>query len=236
MDIWFKKLGFFNNPLSIKPAAFHNELFGYDGAMNDLFEKVRAGNVMLIEGDLGAGKTTILKKIINEFSGQKKLVYYSCNRKEYDLEVDELLKGVYGFWGRLFGLKGKDMIALLDEAQELDEEDFDNLVENYENQNFKSMVLVTHDSKKVKLPQQMKDLLGQNIIKLGRLDAESSVSLVRKRIGDLSIISDDIIRKIYKKSDNNPRKLLKNTEEVLRHVVDSSEGEVTDTHLKIVLG
>jgi type II secretory pathway predicted ATPase ExeA len=236
MDIWFRKLGFFNNPLSIKPAAFHNELFGYDGIVNDLFEKVKNGEIILIEGDLGVGKTTILKKIIREFGGQRKLVYYSCNRKEYDLEIDDLLKGVYGFIGKLFGLRGNNMIALFDEAHELEEEDFDNLVENYENQNFKSIVLVTNDLKKVKLTPRMKELINKNIIKLTRLDAESSVSLIRKRIGGSSIISDDIIKKIYKKSENNPRKLLKNTEEVLRYVVDNGEEEVSEEHIKKVLG
>ena len=236
MDIWFKKLGFFNNPLSIKPAAFHNELFSYDSIIGDIFEKIKEGKVVLIEGGLGEGKTTILKKIIREFGGKGKLVYYSCNRKEYDLEIDDLLKGVYGFWGRLFGLKGQNMIALLDEAQELNEEDFDNLVENYENQNFKSIVFVTYDLKKIKLTPQMKELVNKNIIKLTKLDTESSVSLIRKRVGALSIISDDIIKKIYKKSDNNPRKLLKNTEEVLKYTVDNGEEEVTENYIKMVLG
>jgi len=236
MDIWFRRLGFFNNPLSIKPAAFHNELFGYDGVMNDVFEKVRDGKVILIEGDLGTGKTTVLKRIIKEFGGEKKLVYYSCNRKEYDLEVDELLKGVYGFWGRLFRLKGKDMIALLDEAHELDSEDFENLLENYENQNFKSIVFVTNDAKKIKFTPQIKGLVNENIVKLANLDTEASVSLVRKRVGDLTVISDDIIKKIYKKSGNNPRKLLKNTEEILKYVVDNNEEEVTEKHLKQVIG
>lgn len=235
-DIWFRKLGFFNNPLSIKPAAFHNELFGYDGLVNDLFDKVKGGEIVLVEGDLGTGKTTILKKIIKEFGGQKKLVYYSCNRKEYDLEVDDLLKGVYGFWGRLFGMKGKDMIALLDEAQELDEEDFNNLVENYENQNFRSIIFVTHDLKKVKLNKQIKNLVENNILRLTKLDPETSVFMIRKRIGDLYVISDDMIKKIYKKSDNNPRKLLKNTEEVLKYIVDNGEEEVKDEHVKKVLG
>jgi len=236
MDIWFKKLGFFNNPLSIKPAAFHNELFGYDSIVNDMFEKIRDGKIILVEGDLGAGKTTVLRRIIREFGGKGKLVYYSCNRKEYDLEIDDLLKGIYGFWGRLFGLRGKNMIALLDEVQELNEEDFDNLVENYENQNFKSIVFVTSDLKKVKLTSQIKELVNENIVKLTKLDSEDSVSLVRKRIGDLPIISDDMIKKIYKKSDNNPRRLLKNTEEILKYAVDNGEEEVNDNHLKMVLG
>jgi len=235
MDIWFKKLGFFNNPLSIKPAAFHNELFSYDSMINDIFEKIKEGKVMLMEGNLGEGKTTILKKIIKEFRGKKKLIYYSCNRKEYDLEIDELLKGVHGFWGRLFGLKGKDVIILLDEAQELNEEDFDSLTENYENQNFKSIVFVINDMRKVKLTPQIKELIGKNMIKLTKLSSEESVSLIRKRIGNSPIISDDMIKKVYKKSENNPRRLLKNIGEVLKYIVDNGDEEVTDKHLKEVL-
>jgi len=30
MTLWYKKLGFHNNPFSIKPAAFRDELVAYD--------------------------------------------------------------------------------------------------------------------------------------------------------------------------------------------------------------
>jgi len=236
MDPWFRQLGFFNNPLSIKPAAFHSELFGYDGIISETFEKIRDGEVLFIEGEYGFGKTSLLKKIIRAFGGRKKLIYYSCNRKEYDLDIDELLKGVYGFWGRLFGRRGKNMVMLLDEAQELDEDDFDNLIENYENGNLKSVVLVSSDANKVRFTPNFKKLIDKNIIKLKKVDNNAAVDLVRKRIGYISVIPDEMITKIYKKSDYNPRKFLRNTEEVLKYVVDNSEDAVTDEHVKKVLG
>ena len=34
---WFHELGFYSNPFSIKPAAFHNELMGYEGQIAHLY-------------------------------------------------------------------------------------------------------------------------------------------------------------------------------------------------------
>src|SRR3989338_3583834 len=87
--LWYNKLGFNNNPFSIKPAAFHNELFGLN--IQDTINKIETGNVIFIEGDYGTGKTTLLKGIVNKFGGKKKIIYYSCNRTEDTINVDKLM-------------------------------------------------------------------------------------------------------------------------------------------------
>ena len=60
--LWYKEYGFHNNPFSIKPAAFHSKVIGYD--LSEIFDKVDNGKVLFIEGKFGFGKTTILKHII----------------------------------------------------------------------------------------------------------------------------------------------------------------------------
>ena len=232
MDIWFKKLGFYNNPFSIKPAAFGDELYGYN--LQDILNKVDSGEVIFIEGVYGQGKTTILKRIIREFGGKKKVVYYSCNRKEGDLDLDKLLRGGKGFFGRLFGTKSKGMILLLDESQEINEKDGENLA-NYHNEFFKSIVLVSHGFNSDNLSENLKKLVNSNVIRLGDVSPADAVNIIRKRIGNLDIIDDDIVAQIFSKSDNNPRRLLKNCEQVCKYAFDRGYDKVTKEHVDAIL-
>ena len=79
---WFHELGFFDNPFSIKPAAFDNELMGYSQVIKEINDKVAGSYIVFISGEYGTGKTTVLKKIINEFKGKKQVIYYNYNQSE----------------------------------------------------------------------------------------------------------------------------------------------------------
>jgi len=62
--VWYHKLGFFNNPFSVKPVVFHDEVIGYDQTMREIIEKIMDSNIVFISGEYGTGKTTALKGII----------------------------------------------------------------------------------------------------------------------------------------------------------------------------
>lgn len=236
MRTWYNQLGFYNNPFSIKPAAFHDEVYGSNGLVDEILDKIRAGSVMFISGDYGHGKTTVLKRIISEFGGKRKVVYYSCNRSENGLDVEKLLKGGRNFFQKVLGTNPKNMILLLDEVQDLSAEDCENLHKYFDNHDFKSVVLVGKDHKSVNFGNGLKSLLGKNIITLKKLSNEEASALVRKRIGNLKILSDDMIKLVYKKSESNPRRLLRNCEEVCKYAIDNFEDEVTEETVKKVLG
>lgn len=235
MDTWYNQLGFYNNPFSIKPAAYHNEILGANGIVDEVLDKIRSGSVLFIDGEYGTGKTTVLSRIINEFGGKKKIVYYSCNRSENGLDVDRLVKGGRGFFGKLFNTRPKNMILLLDEVQDLGKDDCEVLHNNFEDHTFKSIVLVSKDFKEVNFGNGLKSLIGKNIIKMKKLNGEEAVEFIRKRIGNLKILSDNIIKLLNKKADGNPRRLLKNCEEVCKYAMDNFEDEVNEEIIKKVL-
>lgn len=235
MDLWFRQLGFWNNPFSIKPAAFSNEVFGNNTIIEDVINNVNAGNILFVEGDYGQGKTTLLKRLIKEFGGQKKLIYYSCNRTESLIDMDELIKGRLGFWGKLFSGKSNDLILFLDEAQDLSREDLEVIYDFYVDDNFKSILFVGSDLKKVPFTKEFKDLISERIFKMKKITPDEAVQLVRKRIGNIPLMSDKVIKLIYAKSDYNPRKLLKNCEIMCKYAVDNIEDEVTEEMVKEVL-
>lgn len=231
MEIWYKELGFFSNPFSIKPLAFHDEVFGYD--VDLVLNKIQNGEVLFIEGDYGKGKTTILKKIIRKFGGRKELIYYSCNRADSNVDFDKLIKDRHGFFSGFFN-DDKDLILFLDEAQDLSQEDGGKLVEYY-GKNFKAIVLVGHDFNKSKISDGLASLIGANIIRLGELTEEDAIGIIRKRIGHINLLSDDLIRAIFKKSFRNPRKMLKNCEDMCRYAINHGYNQVKEEHIKKVL-
>ena len=98
-NIWYKRIGFFNNPFSIKPAVYHDNITGLGNTVDDISYAILTKKLVFIEGEYGQGKTTILKKLINDFGGKKQVAYFSCNRLDGHLDIQRLLKKRHGFLG-----------------------------------------------------------------------------------------------------------------------------------------
>ena len=73
-------------------------------------------------------------------------------------------------------------------------------------------------------------------IKLKKLSEDEAVKIIRRRIGTLPLLSDDVIKKVFKHSDNNVRKMLKNCEEICKHAVNYGESKISDEMLKELFG
>lgn len=235
METWYNQLGFYNNPFSVKPAVFHDEILGSNGVVDEVLDRIRSGSILFVDGDYGAGKTTVLKRIIREFGGKKKIVYYSCNRSENGLDVRRLANGGRSFFEKISGKEPRNMILLLDEVQDLGKGDCEALYQSFNDKVFKSIVLVGKDFKKVNFGNGLKDLIGSNVIKMKKFDNAGAVAFIRKRIGNLKILSDDTISLLNKKIDGNPRRLLKICEEVCKYAVENFEDEVSEEIVKKVL-
>ena len=179
---WFEEFGFLKNPFSIKPAAFHDELIGYEDKIDNLIDDLETGSVWFLGGKYGTGKTTALKKVINTFRGQGVLIYFSLNRSEESVDFNSLIKNRGNFFQRMFGGKPKGCILLLDEAQRLTKKDSDNLLDLFEREYLKSIVFVSHKFDKVRFTAEIKELIGKNIMHVGEISPDEAVKLIRKRI------------------------------------------------------
>ncbi|MBT3985586.1 hypothetical protein HOD38_05965 [archaeon] len=233
-SVWFRELGFFNNPFSIKPAIYSDRIVGYEEVVDEIAFSVLNKKMLFLEGEYGEGKSTILKRLINDFGGQKQVIYYSCNRMEARLNVKKLLNGRYGFWGKLFDMKPKDMILLLDEAQELGAKDYSKLYSYYQEGYLKSIVFVGKEFKKEEIDDNLKKVSKE--VKLRKLTDAEIVTLVRRRVGSLPLLTDDVIKTVYNNSDKNVRKMLKNCESLCKHAVNFGETKISEDMIKEVLG
>ncbi len=232
--IWYRELGFYNNPFSIKPAAFHSMVIGYD--LSEVLGKIEKSKVLFIEGDCGYGKTTILKHMIRKFGGSKNVVYYNCNRTDNTIDVEILLKGRYGFFGRLFGGLPSEMIVLLDEVERLSQSDQKELLDFHKEGNIKSIVFFGPNFDKVGFCTEMRKQMVNNVIKLTELTDDEAVQMVKERFGTLKLLSDKIIKQVFRHSGKNPRLMLENLEDLCKYAVENNEEEVKEEHLKEVLG
>ena len=230
---WYHELGFYNNPLSIKPAAFHNEIMGYDKIVDEINKKITESNIILVTGEYGTGKSTVLKKIINQFRGKRRVIYYNCDQSEKAIDFDRLLINAGGLFRRLFRIRKKDMILLLDEIEYLNMKDMNQIKEYYDEDFFKSVVLVSC-KEDVKLTEELKELIEKNRFKLGKISQNEAVELIRERIGDLKLISDEMIIKVFGKNPN-PRAFLKNCEEVCRYAFEQGAETVSEEHINKAL-
>ena len=229
---WYNKMGFFNNPFSIKPAAFHNTILGYDDIINQMNQKIEESNILLLGGKYGTGKTSILKLIINEFKGKKRVIYYNCNNKEGPVDFDKFLTHI-NFFRRIFRIKKKNMILLLDEAQDLDKNDILK-IENYYEQGFFKSVLLVSQEKISTLTPSIKEKLVNNKFMVEDITTKKAIELIRQRIGDLDFISDKNLTLIFNKNKNT-RAFLKNCEDVFRYAYENEDNEVTQDHIKMIL-
>jgi energy-coupling factor transporter ATP-binding protein EcfA2 len=222
--VWFRDLGFHNNPFSIKPAVFDDKVIGYDKVIDEISYGILNNKVVILEGEYGNGKSTILRRLLNDFGGKKQVIYYSCNRIEARLNIKSLLNGRYGIFGKWFDMKPKDMILLLDEAQELGEKDYQKIHSYHQEGYLKSVVLVGKGIDKANIANGLKANITQ--VNLDQIDVNTAIKIIRRRVGALKLLPEEAIKEIFSLSENNVRLLLKNSEEACRFAVQTGRKTV----------
>lgn len=229
--IWYKRVGFHNNPFSIKPAAFHDEVIGQN--MKKVMEKVDRAGFIFVKGDYGTGKTTVLKRIINRYKGKGKLIYINLEFLER-VKVNELLRKRANVLQKIFRQLPKETILLVDESQFMKKSISKDIYDFFDKGFVKSVVFVgTRFNKKQFSPEVVKGLKG-NIVSLRTLTPQQAIEMVRKRIGDV-LLPNKIIKEIFSYS-KNPRIFLENCEDVCKHVIDVYSSKADSEHVKAVLG
>ncbi|MBM3199700.1 AAA family ATPase [Candidatus Woesearchaeota archaeon] len=228
--VWYNQIGFHNNPFSIKASKYDHRILGSEEKVREIMNKISQGAMIYAHGEYGTGKTTMLKRIIREFGGYRNIFYHSCNSGE-KLDIPKLLKGKYRLLGRLLNLKARGMILLLDEVQCLTPEEEQEILQHYSQKYIKTVILVGKDEE-VNLSHEMKQAIGDNVYSFGTVTDENAVAMIRRRIGNLPLLSDEAIREINRRSQRNPRFLLENCEDICRNAIDHGQRRVTEAEVR----
>lgn len=228
MSEWYSQIGFDGDPFSKE-----SELAGHEPLINEVFYAIHSGNMVFIQGESGSGKTKVLHEVIKKFGGKKRIIYINCKHLQKELNIEKVLNERYGILGRIFGLKPKNMILLLDETESLSHRNYER-IKYYFDQNHLSSVIFTGKNFP---PEGMSESLVHRISKRLAIDPISdfeAVSVIRDKIGD-KYLSDRLIKNIYRISGRNTGRLLQNCRTVMTEIAHTKKQDITEEEVQKIL-
>lgn len=231
MTTWFHHLGFKENPLSTKPLRNLENVESYNEVIKRIAVSIKQGKIIAIEGKYGTGKTSIIHKIIQLYKGDKKVIYYNVSRAEEKLDLNRLIIQ-RTFWTKLFRVRSKNLLLILDEAELMNEKDAKNIINYYSKGYFHSVVLVEKSAHL--LPEPLKSQINKYLFKTDVLTEQEAIKLIQSRLKKLDIISQEQILRLYHFTEKNPRKLLMKVEEVCKRSL-KKENKVQDKDIQAIL-
>lgn len=237
MNTWFKQLGYYENPFLINPAKEQTPLFGQEKQLTDAVYYVQSGSIIFVEGEMGSGKTKFLFEIIKNFRGR--IIYVNAAKLTKTLDIEQLLRKRNGLKGRVFNQKPKDMVLLLDNADELSLVNLERLKYYFDQSYLQSIVFTGKSFKKVGFPASLAQRIGKRIIKLAHLTESQAIDLAYARLEEDEnntepLISKAMIKKVYAESKKNPQQFLINLHRVFEEMHFQDAETVDEEHVNIL--
>lgn len=223
---WYEEHGYIEDPFSTKKGAFVEQSVNLKEPSDELVYNIEAGNMVLVDGPTGTGKTTLLFSAIEKFEGERKVIYFDCSKDEVDIK--KLMQNKYGIIGRLFNLTPKNMVLMLDNFKVLNKKDLERVKYYYDNNHIRSLVFAGNG---VELPDNIRDRIGNRVIRLKALAVDDAVELVRNRLGSLDFLPEKIIKKIYAKSKKNAITFLEKCAKICQAATEAGADVVGTRHL-----
>ena len=230
--MWFEKIEFDRNPFEVDPLKSDIKMIGNEEVKKEILYRAYSGSMVFVEGKVGTGKTVLLKYIIDNFRDRGKVIYLDCEKLDREADIEKVLIGKNGLFGRLLKKYPKGMILLIDDV-ELSSPKNTERIKYFFDQDYLKSVIFTGDSfKNVKLSPSIKDRIGKHIIQLEELSEEEAIGLVNDRLKGKNIMPVEIIKRLYKESRKNPKTFLENCEKICVSALTNGEYMVTENHFK----
>ncbi|MBI5797413.1 ATP-binding protein [Candidatus Woesearchaeota archaeon] len=206
---WYEELDLDENPFSMD-----TKFFGNDDALKETFYAIISGNILVLEGAEGSGKTKILKEVIRKFGGYGRIAYLNAKEMSRELNVEEVLAKKNGFLGMLFKKYPKNMILLLDDVESLSPKNVERIKYFYDSNHLKAVIIATKSYEKIHFTESFTQRI-RKVFALRPLSEFEAVQVVREKIGE-QVLSDRVLKETYKLSGRNMQKFLKNCEHVCK--------------------
>ncbi|MEM3374432.1 MAG: AAA family ATPase [Candidatus Woesearchaeota archaeon] len=233
--MWYEKLGFRENPFTTNPKKNHDKLVRMDEIIDEMFYRIESGSMLVIEGPQGSCKTTLMMIAAKKFGGNKNVAYVDCKILDKNLNITHVLQDKYGFLGRILNKKPKEMILLLDNVQELSKKNTERIKYYFDQNNIKSIIFTTEKYSKAKFSESLRDRIGKRVLKIPELDEFDAIEIVKKRIGENSdLFNEELIKKLFKLSNNSPKLFLENCEKVAEAAVKKGRKRVQLVDFKVL--
>ncbi|NQE52055.1 hypothetical protein C5S29_00580 [ANME-1 cluster archaeon GoMg3.2] len=224
--MWYERFGWRENVLSTRPSP---NLIGLERERQELKESVESGRILLIRGEIGTGKTSLLLWLRNTLKRENKTkpvilegietrtkeILLSSLRRQRTL-LDKLMLRSYP----------KNLVAFLDEGEKFPEEITEHLRLMWDRKDLYSLVIATTDPALENFTPAFKDRIGKTMV-LSSIARGDLVEMIRKRTGDNNPFTSEAMI-ILAERYNSPRRLLEGCAEVCIYCADEGLGEVTE--------
>ena len=225
MSEWYEELDYDENPFNIEGRTY-----GFDNLISEMDYAIHAGNMVMVEGSEGTGKTKLLREVIKRYGGFRKVAYVNCKKLD-DPNIEILLKKRNGMLGMLLNLKPKNMIVLLDDIDQLSDRNCERIKYFFDQNYIRSVIFSTRVSTALKCSDGVRQRISK-IVKMRPLSDYEALQLVREKVGDL--LSDYLIKETYSLSGRNLKTFLKNCEKV--SAVALKQKEISKEELQKIVG
>ena len=205
---WYEELDFDENPLKKSDTKF----IGNEEVLKEAYYSIVSGNILIIEGGEGTGKTKLLKEVIRKFGGRGRVAYISAKALDRELNIEDVLVKKNGLLGMLFKKYPKNMILLLDDVEYLSARNMERLKYSFDSNHLRAVLITTRNTEKMHLSESMKQRV-RKMISMHPLSEFEAVQLFREKVGDI-ILTDRLIKVTYQLSNKNTQKFLNNCEQV----------------------
>lgn len=224
---WYEELDFDENPLQTDTKFVGNE-----DALKEAYYTLFSGNILVLEGAEGMGKTKILKEIIRSFGGQGRIAYVSARTLDRELNIEDIIVKKNGILGKLFKKYPKNMILLLDDVEHLSQRNMERIKYFFDSNHLRAVIITTQNYEKLQFTESFKQRI-RKVTALHPLTEFEAVQLFRAKLGE-TFLSDRIIKVVYQLSSKNTQKFLKNCEQVCKAYITNKN--ITEDDVKKLLG
>ncbi|MBN2422818.1 AAA family ATPase [Candidatus Woesearchaeota archaeon] len=236
MEPYYEKLDFDEDPFTTNPKKFINKLVNMDSILEETYYRIDSGNMLVIEGFRGSGRTSLLMNAAKRYGGFGRVIYVDCEKVDKKLNITTLLLNRYSILGRLFRKKPKNMILLLDNVQNLSKINNDRIKYYYDQNYFKSVIFTCIKYSGVKFSKSLKDRIGTRVVKIDQIDESDAIDIIRNRINGSELLTDELIVEIFKKSKKNPKTMLENCRRVAEKIAENSRDRIKFIDIERALG
>lgn len=196
--MWYKKYSWTKNPFLIK---FSRDLVGLEKQKKLLMDYVNSGDICIITGDSGVGKTSLMRWLEGTLKKYKTFYINAEGINEY-FSLQRYVKKPFF----------RKAILLVDEAQYCDETFRKEMKLIYDDNIVHSVVIAQTETSLHDYVESFKNRVGKRTIAMRGMDHEMALDLINLRTNNKHPFDEATIRLIVKEAKNNPRRILEHCE------------------------